>query len=83
MVMEGSTFGTITHPPTNNDVHEFQLIMISDNFDWVTANNLSEIYSLEEEYRTSSNFNFCINIVESVMTQVPLTVQCRENPGLQ
>ena len=34
MTMEGSTCGIITHPPTDNDLHKCQNILLSDEFDW-------------------------------------------------
>ena len=46
----------IIKPLTNNDIQECQRVLLSNEFDWDTANNLFEIYSLEEEYRKSSNF---------------------------
>ena len=31
--MEGSTCGIATHPPTDNELHKFQNILLSDEFD--------------------------------------------------
>ena len=56
MTMKGSTCGTITQPPTDDYIRECQKILLSDEFDWDPSNNLFEISSMEEEYRTSSNF---------------------------
>ena len=33
MELEGSTYGLITHPPTDNDLHDCQRIILSDEFD--------------------------------------------------
>ena len=63
MTMEGSTCGLVTHPPTDDKLHECKNILLSDEFDWYPSNNLFEISSMEEEYRTSSNFHRYINIV--------------------
>ena len=64
MKMEGSTFGIFMDPPTEDELHECQNIVLSDEFDWDTSKNLFEFFSMEEEYRTSSNFHRCTNIVE-------------------
>ena len=55
--MEGSTYGIVTHPPTDDELHEFQNILLSDEFDWYPSNNLFGVYSMEEEYRKSSKFH--------------------------
>ena len=34
MEMEGSTYGIVTHPPTDYELHECQNIILSDEFDW-------------------------------------------------
>ena len=39
MPMEGSTYGLTTHPPTDDDIHECQNILLSDEFDWNLSNN--------------------------------------------
>ena len=36
-----------------------------------------KFYSMEEEYRTSSNFHRSINIVEIIIPSAPPTIQCR------
>ena len=33
MTMEGSTCGLVTHPPTDDELHECQHILLSDEFD--------------------------------------------------
>ena len=74
MTMEGSTYGLVTHSPTYNELHECQKILLSDGFDWDPSKNLFQISSLEEEYRTSSNFHRYINIVESRVPCAPPTI---------
>ena len=64
MKTEGSTCGIITHPRTDNELHECQNIPLSYEFDWNPSENLFEMPSMEEEYKTSSNFHRYINIVE-------------------
>ena len=56
MTTEGSTCRLVTHPPNDNNIHECQKIFLSDEFYWDTSNNLFEMSSMEEEYRTGSNF---------------------------
>ena len=56
MIMQGSTCGIITNPPTDNKIHERQNIIPSDKFDWDPSNIFFEMSSMEEEYRTSSSF---------------------------
>ena len=73
MTMEGSTCGIVTHPTTDNELHECQNILLSDEFDWDPSNNLFEISSMEEEYRTNSNFSRYINIVAD-MTQESISL---------
>ena len=65
MKMEGSTFGLVAHPHTDNKLHEFQTILLSDECDWDPSKNWFVISSMEDEYRTSSIFHRYINIVES------------------
>ena len=77
MTMEGSTCGIIMHPPTDNELHECQNILPSDELYWDLSNNLFGISSMEEEYRTSSNFHQYINIVDSRFTCTPTTIECR------
>ena len=38
MKMEGSNFGIVTHPPTDDKLHECQRILLSDEFDWYPLN---------------------------------------------
>ena len=82
MTMEGSTCGLVTHPPTDDKLHECKNILLSDELDWYPSNNLFEISSMEEEYRTSSNFHRYINIVESRVPCAPPTIQCRDDSGI-
>ena len=79
ITMEGSTCRIITHPPTDKDLHEFQKIILSDEFYWGPSKIFFEISSMEEEYRTSSNFHRYINIVESRVPCAPPIIQCRDN----
>ena len=39
METEGSTCGIITHLPTNDDIHDCQIIILSDEFDWDPSKN--------------------------------------------
>ena len=57
MTMEGSTCGIVTHPPTEYELYGYQKILLSDEFYWDPSNNFFGISSMEEEYRTSSNFH--------------------------
>ena len=42
-----------------------------------------EIYSIEEEYKTSSNLHQHINIVESIVPcAAPPTIQCKDDSGI-
>ena len=34
MAMEGSTLRLVTHPPTDEELYEYQRIFLSDEFDW-------------------------------------------------
>ena len=52
-------------------------ILLSDEFDWDPSKNVFEISLMEEEYRKSSNFHRCINIVDSIVPCPPPTIQCR------
>ena len=79
MEIDGSTYGIITHPPTKNEIYDYQLILLSDEFDWDPSNNLFKISSMEEEYRTSSNVHRYINIVDSRIPSAPPTTQCRND----
>ena len=76
MKMEGSTCGIVTHPTTDDEIHECQKILILDEFDWYPSNNLFEISSMEEEYNTSSNLYRYINIVDSRVPCAHPTIQC-------
>ena len=82
MIMEGSTCRIITHRPTDNDLHECQNINLSDEFDWDPSNNLFKMSSMEEEYRTSSNFHRYINIFESRFPCAPPIIHCRYDLGI-
>ena len=79
MTREGSTCGIVTHPTTDDDLHEYQSILLSDEFDWYLSNNLFKISSMEEEYMTSSNFHRYINIVESRVPCAPPTIHCMDD----
>ena len=57
MTIKVSTCGLVTHPPTYNELHECHNILLSDEFYCDPSKNLFEISSMEEEYRTSSNFH--------------------------
>ena len=46
--MKGSTCGIVTHPPTEDDNHKRQNIILSDEFDWDPSKNLFEMSSTEE-----------------------------------
>ena len=52
-------------PPTDEKLHECQNILLSDEFDWDPSKNLFGVFSMKQEYRTSSNFHPYVNIVES------------------
>ena len=78
MAMDISTFGIITHPPTYDELHDCHWIILSDEYDWDPSKNLFKIYSVEEEYRTISNFHCYINIVESRIPSAPPTIQWRD-----
>ena len=82
MTMERSTCGIVKHPPTNDELHGCQKMIISDEFYWDTLNNLFENFSMEEEYRTGSNFYRYINIVESRVPCALPTIQCIDNSGI-
>ena len=70
------------HPPTDNKLHKCQRILLSDEFDWDPSNNLFEISSMEEDYRTSSNFHRYIKIVEIRIPSAPPTIKCRDDSGV-
>ena len=55
--MEGYVCGIVTLRPTDDDFHEYQWMVLSDEIERDPSNNLFEISSLEEDYRTSSNFH--------------------------
>ena len=74
MEMKVLTCGIIAHPNTDNDLHEFQWILLSDEFDWEPSNNSFEIYLMEEEYITSSNCYHCIDIFEIIIPSAPPTI---------
>ena len=59
------------HPTTDNTIHYYQQIILLDEFDWDPSNNLFEIYSMEEEHRTRSNFHHYINIAENRIPRAP------------
>ena len=82
MTMKGSTCGVFTHPPTDDDINEFQNILPSDEFDWDPSNNLFEISSMEEEYSKSSSFHLYINIFYSRVPCAPPKIQCRDDSGI-
>ena len=65
MELEGSSCGIVTHPLTDDDLHECQRILLSDEFDWDPSNNFFENSSIEEEYRTSSSFHRYINFFKA------------------
>ena len=45
--MEKSTCGIITYPTNKDDLHKYQKIILSDEFDWDPSNNLFGISSME------------------------------------
>ena len=47
MAMEGSTLNIVLHPPTDNDIHDCQQVLLSDEFYWYPSNNLFKISSME------------------------------------
>ena len=49
MIMEGSTCGIVTHPPTDKELYECQNSMLSDEFNLDPCKVLIEISSMEEE----------------------------------
>ena len=65
------------HPPIDDKLHGCKNILLSDEFDWDPSENLFEISSMEDEYRTSSNFHRYINIVESRVPCAPLKIDFR------
>ena len=80
--MEGSTCGLITQPPNDDEIHEYQMIVLSDGFDWVPSKNLFEISLLEDSYRTTSNFHRYINISDRIVTGAPTNIQCIYDFGI-
>ena len=76
--MEGLSCGIITHPPTDNELHECQRILLSYEIDWDTPMELFETSSMEEEHRTSSIFHRYINIVDRRVPSTPPNIQCRD-----
>ena len=72
----------VTHPPTDDEIHECQKILISYEFDWYPSKNLFEMSSMEVEYRKSSNFHRYINIVESRVPYAPPNIQFRDDLGI-
>ena len=80
--MERCTFGIITHPPTDYYFRDCQRILLSDEVDCDLSNNLFENYSMYEEYRKSSNFHCCINIVKIRIPSAPPTIQCIYDSGV-
>ena len=65
MEMEVSNCGLITHPLTDDELHDCQQILLSDEFYWDTPNN-----------RTRSNFHRYINIVEIIIPSANPAIQC-------
>ena len=51
-------------------------------FFWDPSKIFFEMSSMEEEYRTGSNFHLYINIVESRVLCAPTMVQCRYDSGI-
>ena len=82
MTLEGLNCGLVTNPPTDNELHERQKYILSDEFDWDSWRNFFEISSIEEEYRTSSNFHWYINIFDSRVPCAPPEIQCRYDSGI-
>ena len=72
----------IMHPTTDNELQACQRILLPYEFDWNPSNNLFEISSMEEEYRTRSNFHRYINIIESRIPITPPTIQCIDESSL-
>ena len=70
------------NPPIEYGIHEFQQIILLDEFDWDLSKNLFQISSMEEEYRTSSNFHFCMNVFDIIIPSAPKTVQCIYDTGV-
>ena len=60
METEVWTCGVLTHPPTDNNLHDCQQTLLSDEFDWYPSNILFGISSKEKDYRTSSNLSTII-----------------------
>ena len=79
MEMVRSTCDITTNPPTDDDIHDCQWNIPTDEFDWYPSNNLFDISSMEEEYRKNSNFHPCINIVESRILRAPPTIKCGDD----
>ena len=77
-----SNYGVITRPPTDDDLHEYQCILLSDGFYWYPSNNLFDISSMEEEYKTISNVHRFANIFVGIITSTPLTIQCIDESGI-
>ena len=75
MKVEGSTCGIVMDPPIDKELHEYQNILLSDEFYWDPSNNLFEMSSMEEEYRTTSNFHQYINIVDNRVPYAPTTIK--------
>ena len=46
MATETSTFGILTHPTTEYELHECQWILLSDEFNWDQSNNLFKFSSM-------------------------------------
>ena len=79
MAMEGYTCRIFIHPPNESNIHELQCILISDEFEWDPSNNLFETYSLEKEYRKSSNSHCHANLAKIDIPCAPPNIQCRYN----
>ena len=67
------------HPPNDYGIHGCQLILLSDEFYWYTSNNIFGFFSIEDDYRTSSNFHRYSNIVEIIIPSATPTIQCRDD----
>ena len=75
--MERWDCGIIMHPTTKNLLHNCKRILLWYEFNWYPSKNLFQIYSMKEEYRTSSIFHRYISIIESRIPSALPTIQCR------
>ena len=71
------------HPPNDNELHDYQQIILSDELDWDSSNNLFEISSMEEKYKTSSVFHPYISIFDSRIPSAPPTIFVGVNWGFK